>query len=106
MFEKLSILKGLHPGFFLEHELNLTRRDIAPIVLITQQISPQEMPQLYAVADAYVSPTRGEGWGRTFMEAMSTGLPTIGTRWSGQLDFMNDDNAFLIVIISCKFNTR
>lgn len=32
MFEKLSILKGLHPGFFLEHELrkrNLSKRQFA-----------------------------------------------------------------------------
>jgi glycosyltransferase involved in cell wall biosynthesis len=29
-------------------------------------------------------------------EAMSMGLPTIGTRWSGNVDFMNDDNSYLI----------
>ena len=38
------------------------------------------MPRLYAGADAYVLPTRGEGWGRPFMEAMAMGLPTIASR--------------------------
>src|SRR5690606_7893873 len=41
-------------------------------------------------------PSRGEGWGRPYMEAMASGLPTIGTRASGNLDFMHDGNAVLI----------
>ena len=32
------------------------------------------------------------------MEAMAFGLPTIGTRWSGNLEFMNDGNSYLIDI--------
>src|SRR5690606_26356631 len=40
----------------------------------------------------------GEGWGRPYMEAMALGLPTIGTRWSANLEFMNDDNSFLVDI--------
>ncbi|MBI4504506.1 MAG: tetratricopeptide repeat protein, partial [Chloroflexi bacterium] len=39
---------------------------------------------------------RGEGWGRPLMEAMAAGLPSIGTRWSAHLEFMRDDNAYLI----------
>ena len=54
------------------------------------------MPRLYAAADAYVLPTRGEGWGRPYMEAMAMGLPTIGSRWSGNLEFMHDGNAWLV----------
>jgi glycosyltransferase involved in cell wall biosynthesis len=30
------------------------------------------------------------------MEAMAMGLPTIGTRWSGNTAFMNDENSYLI----------
>jgi len=30
------------------------------------------------------------------MEAMAMGLPTIGSRWSGNLEFMNDGNSFLV----------
>ena len=54
------------------------------------------MPGLYAAADAYVLASRGEGWGRPFMEAMAMGLPTIGSRWSGNLEFMNDGNSWLV----------
>jgi tetratricopeptide (TPR) repeat protein len=30
------------------------------------------------------------------MEAMAMGLPTIATRWSGNLEFMDDDNSYLL----------
>jgi glycosyltransferase involved in cell wall biosynthesis len=32
------------------------------------------------------------------MEALSSELPVIATRWSGQLDFLRDDNSYLIDI--------
>lgn len=74
-------------------------RDTAPrIQLIDRFVSDAEMPSLYRAADAYVLPTRGEGWGLPFMEAMAAGLPTIGTRWGAQTDFMDDQNSFLIDI--------
>lgn len=56
------------------------------------------MVALYNSCDAFVLPSRGEGWGRPYMEAMACGLPTIGTRWSGQLEFMHDENSYLIDI--------
>ena len=69
---------------------------IPDIVLLTDFIPEGDMPRLYAAADAFVLPTRGEGWGIPFMEAMASALPVIGTRWSSQLDFMNDANSYLI----------
>lgn len=61
-------------------------------------IDKADMPSLYKAADAFVLPTRGEGWGLPFMEAMAMGLPTIATNFSGHLDFMSEENAFLISI--------
>ena len=54
------------------------------------------MPRLYAGADAYVLPSRGEGWGRPYMEALAMGLPTIASRFSGNLEFMDDETSWLI----------
>lgn len=56
------------------------------------------LASLYKMCDCFVLPTRGEGYGLPFIEAMSMGMPTIGTRWGGQLEFMNDDNSYLIDI--------
>lgn len=37
-----------------------------------------------------------EGWGLPYMEAMSMGLPAIGTNWGGNLEFMNSNNSYLV----------
>jgi glycosyltransferase involved in cell wall biosynthesis len=66
------------------------------VEIVEQYLTTEEMISLYLACDAFVLPTRGEGWGRPYMEAMALGMPTIGTRWSGHLAFMNDENSFLI----------
>ncbi|MGC8513414.1 MAG: glycosyltransferase family 4 protein [Acidimicrobiales bacterium] len=75
-----------------------SRSQVAPIIILGRPLSPTAMPKLLTAADAYVGVSRGEGWGRHLLEAMATGLPTIGTRWGGNLDFMDDDNSLLIDI--------
>jgi len=72
------------------------RHEVARIVVLGRHLPPDAMPRLLCTADAYVSPTRGEGWGRPLIEAMACGLPVVATRWSGQLEFMNDGNSMLI----------
>ncbi|MEQ1693766.1 MAG: glycosyltransferase family 4 protein, partial [Gemmatimonas sp.] len=81
---------------FLVESCGRHRDSVAPIVLIPELVAEQDMPALYRAAHAYVSPTRGEGWGRPLMEAMATGLPVIATRWSGHLEYMTDDNSLLL----------
>jgi glycosyltransferase involved in cell wall biosynthesis len=51
---------------------------------------------LVAAADCMVSLHRSEGLGLHLAEAMWLETPTIATRYSGNLDFMNDDNSLLI----------
>src|SRR5262245_44232387 len=67
-----------------------------PIRFLTDLLTPEEMRRLYRSFDAYVLPTRGDGFNRTLLEAMGSGLPVIATRWSGHLDFATDENAYLI----------
>jgi glycosyltransferase involved in cell wall biosynthesis len=72
-----------------------TRAQLATIVVMGRAIGDDDVPRLYATAQAYVAATSGEGWGYPYMEAMASGLPTIATRWSGNLAFMHDDNSLL-----------
>jgi glycosyltransferase involved in cell wall biosynthesis len=51
---------------------------------------------LYQIATAYVSAHHCEAWGLTLSDAMLDGKPVIGTGYSGNLDFMNGDNALLL----------
>ena len=78
--------------------LGTERSNVAPIVVLGSTLPTEDMPRLYASADVFVGVSRGEGWGRPLLEAMACGLPTIGTRWSGNLEFMTDDNSVLVDI--------
>jgi glycosyltransferase involved in cell wall biosynthesis len=56
-------------------------------------------PHVHALmnsCDAYVSLHRGEGFGLTLAEAMALGKPVIATGYSGNLDFMNEGNSYLV----------
>jgi len=55
-----------------------------------------DITAFYRGLDCYISCTGGEGFGQTLAEAMACGIPTIGSRHSGNLDFMNDMNSWLV----------
>ena len=54
----------------------------------------QDLRDLMAACDAYVSLHRSEGTGLTITDAMALGKPVIATSWSGNMDFMNVSNSF------------
>jgi glycosyltransferase involved in cell wall biosynthesis len=55
-----------------------------------------ETSSLMNLADCYVSLHRSEGLGLTISEAMSHGKPVIATAYSGNLDFMDETNSYLV----------
>mmetsp|Transcript_12376 Transcript_12376/g.18773 ORF Transcript_12376/g.18773 Transcript_12376/m.18773 type:complete len:131 (-) Transcript_12376:30-422(-) len=56
----------------------------------------EEMRMLYWESNAFVLPTRGEGWCLPVAEAMSIGLPVIVTNYSGPTAYADNTNAFLV----------
>jgi hypothetical protein len=48
---------------------------------------------LYNLADCYVHPARGEGFGLPVAEAMAAGVPVISVAYSGLADFVSDETA-------------
>jgi glycosyltransferase involved in cell wall biosynthesis len=54
------------------------------------------MAALVQHADTVVSLHRAEGFGFVPAQAMAIGKPVIATRYSGNLSYMHDDNAFLV----------
>lgn len=72
------------------------RKQTAPLQIITGHLGTKALRGLYAKGDAFVLPTRGEGVGLPFLEAMASGIPVITTSWGGQMDFITSSNSFLV----------
>jgi glycosyltransferase involved in cell wall biosynthesis len=66
------------------------------IVFVDDYLSTIEMRGLLNCADAYVSLHRAEGLGLGMAESMYLGKPVIGTAYSGNMEFMNAENACLV----------
>jgi glycosyltransferase involved in cell wall biosynthesis len=73
--------------------------DRPDVVLIDGYLSSPDQAALVAACDCYVSLHRAEGLGLTLADAMALGKPVIATRYSGNLDFMDDDNSFLVPFV-------
>ena len=58
-----------------------------------RELSREELRWLYAASDAFVLPTRGEGWCLPAMEAMSMALPVILTNASGTTEYLTRKNS-------------
>ncbi len=54
------------------------------------QIAHAEMPLMLAACDIFTRPSRSEGMGNSFLEAMAAGLPVIATQEGGIADFLFD----------------
>jgi glycosyltransferase involved in cell wall biosynthesis len=52
---------------------------------------------VYAALDIFVAPSRHEGFGIVFQEAMAMGIPVIGTRVVGSCDAVRDGSTGLLV---------
>ncbi len=76
--------------------VRLAAADRPDIVLIEDYLTDADRYALLARADAYVSLHRAEGLGLAMAEAMMMGKPVIATAYSGNLDFMTEENSFLV----------
>jgi glycosyltransferase involved in cell wall biosynthesis len=66
------------------------------ITLVDAYVSGAEKNAMIAACDCYVTLHRSEGFGLTAAEAMLLGKPVIATRYGGTLEFMNDENSYLV----------
>ena len=71
-------------------------KDPREVLVIDKSMTREEIYGLIDACDVYISLHRAEGSGLAMMEAMSMGKPVIATNYSGNLDFMNDDNSLLV----------
>ncbi len=68
------------------------------IMVNSEYIPEKQLVEVYQKADCFVSPTRGEAFGLTILNAKACGLPVIVTKDmnSGHMDFCKDDSTLFI----------
>ena len=59
-------------------------------------VSHEELPAYLQASDIFVRPSRTEGLGNSFLEAMAAGIPVIGTPVGGIPDFLTDGETGLM----------
>lgn len=63
---------------------------VADRVRFLGQVLHTEMPKFLKVSDVFIRPSRSEGLGNSFLEAMATGIPVIATPVGGIPEFLFD----------------
>lgn len=69
----------------LAHDVGVEKR-----VRFLGEVSHTELPLVLRDADIFIRPSRSEGMGNSFIEAMAVGLPVIATQEGGIADFLFD----------------
>jgi glycosyltransferase involved in cell wall biosynthesis len=81
------------PGFDIAAELrSLDLRHPEKLVFIPPVARHDVLAGLYTACDAFVAPSRAEGWGLPIIEAMACGLPVITTGHSAPLDYLGPES--------------
>lgn len=88
-----------HKRILEMEKLRYAVRGRPDIILRDCYLSEIENNTLTALSDCYVSLHRSEGFGLTIAEAMALGKPAIATAYSGNLEFMTEENSYLCL---CK----
>jgi len=86
----------LVPGFDIRERVARTITSPHPPVRYSPPAKESAMVKLYNSCDAFVLPSRAEGWGLPVIEAMACAKPVIVTGYSAYLDFVNQQNGYLV----------
>jgi glycosyltransferase involved in cell wall biosynthesis len=72
--------------------------DLPSVYLVHGELSDEEINELnnHPKVKAFVSFTKGEGYGRPLLEASITGKPVIASAYSGHLDFLDKELSIML----------
>ena len=92
LIDKEGILKNIN------QIKNSVKGNLPNIYLLHGEMTDEEMNLLNndPKVKAFISFTKGEGFGRPLLESSITGKPVLASAWSGHLDFLKPDYNILI----------
>lgn len=64
------------------------------VTIYPKLLNASAIASAYKSSHAFVLPTRGEGWGRPIVEALTMELPTIASYFSGPTEFLTEQNSY------------
>lgn len=90
----------LNQGWDFHNEcikIGIKKSETNPKVFINlNAINYKEMKNLYNMGDVFISTTCADSFNIPCLEAMACGLPIITTNYGGQIDFVNENNGWII----------
>jgi glycosyltransferase involved in cell wall biosynthesis len=72
-------------------------RELGVTAYFHGRASEEELPDLYRACDLFVMPSRGEGFGYVFLEALASGLPVVAGNADGSVDALAGGELGLLV---------
>ncbi len=71
--------------------------DLNSKVILAGFVSDEDIPDYYNLADIFVMPSKGEGFGIVFLESLASGTPVIAGNKDGSIDpLLNGELGFLV----------
>jgi len=77
-----------HDEKFLSFKKKIEDLKLNNVTLLWGPMPINDIAELYRSCDAFVFPTKGEGWGLPLIEAAASGLPIITVPYSGHTEFV------------------
>lgn len=66
------------------------------VVHFTGKIEDKDLPDIYRLADVFVMPSTGEGFGIVFLEAAACGIPVVGGNQDGSIDCLEEGIGYAV----------
>jgi glycosyltransferase involved in cell wall biosynthesis len=98
------LIRAFRDEFRTEEPVRLVMKSTSPmdayrtgdarVTCVSGNLDQEALLELLRQMDAFVMPSRGEGFGLCGLEAMSTGLPLIATNWSGPVEYLDPADSF------------
>jgi phosphatidyl-myo-inositol dimannoside synthase len=87
----IYMLAGKYDAKEKQHITDLAMQfNVATNVVLTGYIPDDEVPDHYKLADVFIMPSRKEGFGIVFLEALACGTPVIGGNQDGTVDALQN----------------